>query len=102
MNKRDLLLEIGLEEMPARFILGAMEALGNKLENWLKEKKIQFSEIKLYSTPRRLAIIVNDVVEFQHSIEEEAKGPAKKIALDSEANWSKAAMGFARSQGMDV
>ncbi|MBS4222469.1 glycine--tRNA ligase subunit beta [Lederbergia citrea] len=102
MNKRDLLLEIGLEEMPARFIKDAMNALGDKLQSWLKEKKIGFDEIKLYSTPRRLAILVHCVEESQQDAEEEAKGPTKKIALDSDGNWSKAAIGFTKSNGMSV
>lgn len=102
MNKRDLLLEIGLEEIPARFILDAVELFGHKMEEWLEEKKLSFGDVQLYSTPRRLAILVKDVAESQLDEEEEVKGPAKKIVLDSEGGWSKAAMGFTKSQGVDV
>ncbi|MFE4238603.1 glycine--tRNA ligase subunit beta [Peribacillus butanolivorans] len=100
MSKRDMLLEIGLEEMPARFVTASMKQLSDKVQKWLKEKAIEFGAVEAFSTPRRLAILVKDVSESQKDIEEEAKGPAKKIALDSEGNWSKAALGFVRGQGM--
>ncbi|MDM5452821.1 glycine--tRNA ligase subunit beta [Peribacillus simplex] len=100
MSKRDLLLEIGLEELPARFVTASMKQLSDKVQKWLTEKVIEFGEVEAFSTPRRLAILVKDVEESQKDIEEEAKGPAKKIALDSEGNWSKAALGFVRGQGM--
>ncbi|MGG0848094.1 glycine--tRNA ligase subunit beta [Peribacillus simplex] len=100
MSKRDLLLEIGLEELPARFVTASMKQLSDKVQQWLKEKAIDFGTVEAFSTPRRLAILVKDVEESQKDIEEEAKGPAKKIALDSEGNWSKAALGFVRGQGM--
>ncbi|WP_042345852.1 glycine--tRNA ligase subunit beta [Bacillus massiliigorillae] len=102
MNKKDLLLEIGLEELPARFVTDSIEQLSNKVEAWLKEKKISYTAVQKYSTPRRLAILVTDVTEMQEDTQEEAKGPAKKIALDAEGNWSKAAIGFARGQGVAV
>ena len=102
MNKRDLLLEIGLEEIPARFIPGAIEALEKRVGAWLQERNIAFGKVQVYSTPRRLAVLVNDVVESQKDIEEEVRGPAKKIALDENGNWSKAAIGFSRSNGMTV
>ncbi|MGE7759220.1 glycine--tRNA ligase subunit beta [Peribacillus sp. NPDC097895] len=100
MSKRDLLLEIGLEELPARFVTASMKQLSDKVQKWLTEKAIEFGTVEAFSTPRRLAILVKDVEESQKDIEEEAKGPAKKIALDSEGNWSKAALGFVRGQGM--
>ncbi|MFP3510558.1 glycine--tRNA ligase subunit beta [Peribacillus sp. SIMBA_075] len=100
MSKRDLLLEIGLEELPARFVTASMKQLSDKVQKWLTEKAIEFGEVEAFSTPRRLAILLKDVEESQKDIEEEAKGPAKKIALDSEGNWSKAALGFVRGQGM--
>ncbi|MFJ7746214.1 glycine--tRNA ligase subunit beta [Peribacillus sp. NPDC097295] len=100
MSKRDLLLEIGLEELPARFVTASMKQLSDKVQKWLTQKAIEFGEVEEFSTPRRLAILIKDVAESQKDIEEEAKGPAKKIAVDSEGNWSKAALGFVRGQGM--
>jgi glycyl-tRNA synthetase beta chain len=102
MTKRNLLLEIGLEEMPARFITDSINQLASKVENWLKTNNIVFEDIKLYSTPRRLALLVLNVDERQEDSEEEAKGPAKKIALAEDGEWSKAAIGFTRGQGLTV
>jgi glycyl-tRNA synthetase beta chain len=102
MSKRDFLLEIGLEEMPARYVTAAMKQLGQKLEDWLKTNRITYGKVELFSTPRRLAAVIHDVADQQQDIEEEARGPAKKIALDQEGNWSKAATGFAKGQNVDV
>ncbi|MCE0740563.1 glycine--tRNA ligase subunit beta [Bacillus sp. G16] len=102
MSKQDLLLEIGLEEMPARFLNESMVQLGEKLTGWLTEKNINHGEVKLFNTPRRLAVFVKDVAEKQADIKEEAKGPAKKIALDADGNWTKAVIGFSKGQGANV
>lgn len=98
---KDLLFEIGLEEMPARFIRAAVEQLQDKMSKWLKENVITFEKIEGYATPRRLAILVKGVAEKQEDVHEEVKGPARKIALDDQGAWSKAALGFARSQGVE-
>ncbi|MFC0270041.1 glycine--tRNA ligase subunit beta [Metabacillus herbersteinensis] len=102
MNKQDLLVEIGLEEIPARFVTDAMNQLSEKMTKWLQQQQISFSAVQAYSTPRRLAVLIRDVDTKQADIEEEAKGPARKIAIDSEGNWSKAAIGFTRGQGASV
>jgi glycyl-tRNA synthetase beta chain len=102
MSKRNLLLEIGLEEMPARFINDSINQLASKIQAWFDGKKIEYSELKMYSTPRRLAVLVKGVAESQEDSHEEAKGPAKKIALAEDGTWSKAAQGFTRGQGMTV
>jgi glycyl-tRNA synthetase beta chain len=98
MNNEDLLLEIGLEEMPARFVTSSMNQLEEKLTTWLREKQISFDSVKAYSTPRRLAVLAKGVATSQPDIEEEARGPAKAIAVDDDGNWTKAALGFARGQ----
>jgi glycyl-tRNA synthetase beta chain len=100
MSKRDFLLEIGLEELPARFVTSSIEQLKEKVESWLKEERLVFDSIRTFATPRRLAIFLEGLGESQPDISEEAKGPAKKIAYDDEGNWSKAAQGFARGQGV--
>lgn len=102
MSNRDLLIEIGLEEMPARFVTDAMNQLSDKVTNWLIEHNISFEQVESFSSPRRLAVLVHDASEKQKDVELEAKGPAKKIALDQEGNWTKAAMGFTRGQGASV
>ncbi|RCX22782.1 glycyl-tRNA synthetase beta chain [Fontibacillus phaseoli] len=98
---KDLLFEIGMEEMPARFIRAAMEQLKQRLEKWLEESVIRHGAVASYATPRRLAVLVKDVAEKQEDVHEEVKGPSRKIALDENGEWSKAALGFARSQGVD-
>ncbi|MRX71298.1 glycine--tRNA ligase subunit beta [Bacillus lacus] len=102
MNRQDFLLEIGLEELPARFVTDASTQLKSKVEAWLKDNRISYAEAVPFSTPRRLAVLVKEAAEKQDDIEEEAKGPARKIAIDSEGNWTKAAIGFTRGQGASV
>lgn len=102
MSNRDFLLEIGLEEVPARFVPQAVEQLKSKLVQWLQEQRISYSEAVSYATPRRLAVLIKQMAEKQEDKQEEAKGPSKKIAMDAEGNWTKAAEGFARGQGAAV
>ncbi len=97
---KDLLFEIGLEEIPARFIRAAMEQLQDRTSKWLESSRITHSGVTAYATPRRLAVLVKDVAEKQVDISEEVKGPSRKIAKDASGEWSKAALGFARSQGV--
>lgn len=73
-----------------------------KTEKFLKEQRMDFDEVQTYSTPRRLTVKVTGLADKQPDIQEEAKGPAKKIAYDKDGNWSKAAQGFARGQGVSV
>lgn len=98
---KDLLFEIGLEEMPARFIRAAVEQLKERTGKWLEDSVISYDSIESYATPRRLAVWVKGVAEKQADVHEEVKGPSRKIALDESGNWSKAALGFARSQGVE-
>lgn len=102
MSKQDLLIEIGLEELPAQYVTPSMNQLEDKITKWLEEKKLSHGEVKAFSTPRRLAVQIKDVADKQPDIEEEAKGPAKKIAKDGEGNWSKASIGFTKGQGASV
>ncbi|SDY52259.1 glycyl-tRNA synthetase beta chain [Evansella caseinilytica] len=102
MNKHTFLLEIGLEEMPARFVSASIRQLTAKVDSWLHDHQLAFESIHAYATPRRLAVLVKGLAEKQGDKEEEVRGPAKKIALDQEGNWTKAAQGFSRGQGVDV
>jgi len=99
---KNVLFEIGLEELPARFIDDAEKQLYEKTAKWLTDLRISSDNIKTYSTPRRLAVLVQNMEEFQESVEEEVKGPSESIAKDSEGNWTKAAIGFTKSQGKTV
>lgn len=97
---KDLLLEIGLEEMPAHVVTPSMKQLETKATAFLDENRLSFESIKAFSTPRRLSVLVEKIVDKQEDIQEEVKGPAKKIALDADGNWTKAAQGFVRGQGV--
>ncbi|MDF2684070.1 MAG: glyS [Brevibacillus sp.] len=101
MSKRDLLLEVGLEEMPARFVASAAAQLKEKVEKWLAAERIPFEQITSMESPRRFAVLINGLAEKQPDRNDEAKGPARKIAQDETGNWSKAALGFARSNGVE-
>ena len=96
------MLEIGLEELPARFVTNSMNQLADKVKTWLEAKQIQYGELQAFSTPRRLTVLVKAVAEAQADIHEEAKGPARKIAQNEAGEWTKAAIGFSRGQGMTV
>ncbi|WP_338198997.1 glycine--tRNA ligase subunit beta [Lactobacillus rizhaonensis] len=97
---RDYLFEIGTEEMPAHVVERSVKQLAQRTEKFLKEKGLKFKCTKTFSTPRRLTVLVEGLAEKQEDIDEVKKGPAKKIALDQDKNWTKAAQGFARGQGM--
>ncbi|MBP2098990.1 glycine--tRNA ligase subunit beta [Enterococcus rivorum] len=99
---KDLLLEIGLEEMPAHVVTPSRIQLEEKVIKFLDENNLSYESVQTFSTPRRLAIRVTQIPEQQEDTEEEVKGPAKKIALDAEGNWSKAAQGFVRGQGVST
>lgn len=102
MSDRDWLLEIGCEEIPARFVEGGLKQLREKTINWLKEKRIVHGEVSTYASPRRLALLIRNVAAKQEDITAEVRGPAKRIALDEDGFWTKAAQGFARKQGVDI
>ncbi len=99
---RDLLLEIGLEELPAQYVLRSEKQLAERVTSFLTDARVNFGDVTVYSTPRRLAVLVHDVEENQQDLTETLRGPAKKIAQDAEGNWSKAAAGFARGRGLAV
>lgn len=99
---KQFLLEIGLEEIPAHIVTPSANQLVEKVTNFLKENRLSFDSIETFSTPRRLAFRINKLADKQENIEEKAKGPAKRIAQDSDGNWSKAAIGFAKGQQADV
>ena len=97
---KDYLFEIGTEEMPAHVVERSVKQLAQRTEKFLKENGLNFKCTKAFSTPRRLTVLVEALAEKQEDIDEIKKGPAKKIALDQDKNWTKAAQGFARGQGM--
>lgn len=75
---KDFLLEIGLEEMPAKYITASVKQLQERVEKWLAENDLEYKTTEVYSSPRRLSVIVKDLAEKQADRVEESKGPAKK------------------------
>ena len=96
-----LLLEIGVEELPSRFGQTTLDQIENNLSNLLKEERISFDNIDKYVTPRRLTFVIKNLADKASDLEEEVKGPAKKIAVDDEGNFTKPALGFMKSKGLD-
>ncbi|QER67472.1 glycine--tRNA ligase subunit beta [Paucilactobacillus nenjiangensis] len=96
------LLEIGVEEMPAHVVSPSIKQLDKRVRDYLKEQRISFDDIQEFATPRRMSLSISGLADKQPDIDEEVKGPAKKIAQDAEGNWSKAAIGFTRGQGVTV
>jgi len=95
---KNLLLEIGTEEIPAHAMPPILNQLKDLAEKNLKESRINFGAVETLGTPRRLTLLVKDVAENQADVEEEKRGPSVKIALDAAGNYTKAAVGFARGQ----
>lgn len=97
---KDLLFEIGTEEIPARFMPGALGQFTDLAKKALTDKRIDFASLKTVGTPRRLALIVHGVAEEQANQTIKKKGPSIKLAYDSAGKPSKAAEGFARGAGV--
>ena len=98
---KNLLLEIGTEEMPANIMAGVVEQLKELSRAKFEENRISFHEIKVYATPRRLAVLVKDAADRQPDEEVKKRGPSIKAAFDADGNPTRAAQGFARGQHID-
>ena len=99
---KNLLIELGLEELPAYVVTPSEKQLGERLATFLTENRLSFEDIQTFSTPRRLAARVIGLANQQTDLTEDFKGPAKKIALDAAGNFSKAAQGFVRGKGLTI
>lgn len=99
---KNYLLEIGTEELPARLVGDGLDQLKNNCIKILSEQGIGFGKIQVYSTPRRMTLILTGLNNLTDNITETVKGPSKKIAYDSEGNPSKALLGFMRGQKIDL
>lgn len=97
---RDLLFEIGTEEIPAGYLQPTYKQISEKFEQKAKDLRIAHGAVKVMGTPRRLTLIVTDVADSQTDMKEELLGPSKKAGVDTEGNFTKAAEGFARSKGI--
>ena len=99
---KDLLFEIGAEEIPAGFMPNILGQLKTLAETKLNDAHLPFESIATYGTPRRLALIVKGLADTSAETSERHKGPSASIAYDADGNPTKAAIGFARGKGLDV
>lgn len=99
---RDFLLEIGTEEMPSAPLNNAVKQLGKLVTSGLKEAGLSHGEVRVVSSPRRLAVLVDAVATATDEVHEVLRGPAAKIAFDADGNPTKAAEGFARKSGVSA
>ncbi len=98
----DFILEIGIEEMPARFVPRLGEDIKTIFNDLLNEHLIDFAKISAFATPRRLSVFVADIALDQRKVEEEVSGPPARIAYDADGKPTKACEGFAKSQGITL
>lgn len=101
MSQQSLAFEIGTEEIPAFDLSNAVKQLQTLAPRLLDEAAIPHGETEVYSSPRRLIVVVHDIPEATEEKNEVFKGPSAKIAFDEEGNPTKAAQGFARGKGID-
>ncbi|MFA7466795.1 MAG: glycine--tRNA ligase subunit beta [Desulfotomaculaceae bacterium] len=99
---KDFLLEIGVEELPARFLMPALEQLRELAQTALTDHRLAHGEIITCGTPRRITLYVREVADKQESLAQEVKGPAVKVAFNAAGEPTRAALGFARSNGVPV
>lgn len=97
---KEIFLEIGTEEIPAGFLPKAMADMERMIRKELDDARLGYGTVRTFATPRRLALAVSEVGEHQPTLRIEAMGPARQIAYDTEGNPTKAALGFARGQGV--
>lgn len=102
MNCKNLLIELGTEELPPKSLRKLATSLHDDFVKQLSSQGLKFKESKWYATPRRLAIFIKDLDEKQADRSIEVKGPAIKVAFDAEGNPSKAALGWASANGIDI
>jgi len=99
---KPFLLEIGTEEIPARFLPEGINSIKERISRLFENALIGFREARVFATPRRLAVLVEEVSERQKDKRTEIFGPPKKIAFDEKGNPTKAAIGFVKSQNVDI
>ena len=102
MHKKDLLLEIGAEELPPKSLTRLASALADGIHQGLQDKDLEHGDFSWFATPRRLAVIVRDLAVTQADSQVVKRGPATASAFDQAGNPTRAAEGFARSCGVKV
>ena len=101
-DARDLIFEIGTEELPSSAVYSAIEQLNVTVPAVLEGARLLYDEVTVLATPRRLAVHVTKLAERQSDSISTAKGPAAKAAFDAQGNPTPAAIGFARGKGVPV
>lgn len=94
------LLEVGVEELPYKFIPMAISQLKDGFESFLNNNNVKFDKVNVMATPRRLAVIVDGIASSQPDIEKVVKGPIATVAFDENKNLTKAGEGFAKKNGV--
>lgn len=102
METRDLLVEIGVEEMPAHFMPGTLEQLKDMAAKGLEGARLNYSELRTYGTPRRITLYVTGLAVLQKDLALKVRGPSAKVAFAADGSPTKALEGFARGQGVAV
>ena len=97
----ELLFEIGTEELPSWYVSKAKDAIGELLGQYLDEAQLGYKATFAYATPRRIAIVIEGLAEKDPERIEKRRGPAENVAFDEEGKFTKAAIGFARSNGIE-
>ena len=100
--RKDFLLEILVQELPYKFIPSAIVQLKSSFEKLFKENALYYGDIKIYATPRRLAVIVSDLADKQENIEKDIKGPILTVAKNQDGTFSPAAVGFAKKNNIET
>jgi glycyl-tRNA synthetase beta chain len=98
----ELLFEIGMEELPFEFVVPALTALRESATRLFQDARLSFGSVKTYGTPRRLVLVVDDLIAHQTAVVKETMGPSRMVAFDQTGQPTKAAMGFAAGQGVPV
>lgn len=101
-DEQDFLLEIGMEEMPARFLNPTCRQLKTNAQKIFQDQRLVYQEIFTFGTPRRIVLYIKALAFFQESQVQKVRGPTVKIAFERDGKPTKAALGFAKSQGVDL
>jgi glycyl-tRNA synthetase beta chain len=102
LDKRDAVLEIGTEELPARLFPELINIMAESADRLLQEERVEYSSVRAYATPRRLVLYIKEVAPFGRPLVREVRGPTYGVAFDSVGEPTRAAIGFAHAQGVDV
>lgn len=102
LSRRDAVLEIGTEELPARLFPDLLDKMEQSAGKLLQEERVEYSSLRAYATPRRLVLYIKGVAPLSRPLIREVKGPAYGVAFDEAGKPTRAAAGFARAHEVDV